>query len=66
MGNFHIAIGVSNLQGTRIEEADVLVDTEATLTKIPRQLLFDLGYHPRISYAFRSPTARCYGVTLGT
>ncbi len=46
MANFHVIISVSNLTGARFEDVSVLVDTGATLTKVPRSLLATLGIAP--------------------
>ena len=43
---FHVTIEVADLQGARWERVAVLVDTGATYTKIPRELLTHLGITP--------------------
>ena len=39
MGRVEITIAVGDPQGSRFEEVDVIVDTGATFTKVPRELL---------------------------
>src|SRR5438045_2184775 len=46
MANFHVTISVGDLTGARFEDVRVLVDTGATLTKVPRSLLTSLGIAP--------------------
>ena len=43
MGRVDITIGVGDPQGNRFEELEVIVDTGATFTKLPRELLERLG-----------------------
>ena len=43
---FRVTIEVGNLQGTRWEPLEALVDTGATRTKAPRDLLTRLGLTP--------------------
>ena len=43
MGRVDITIGVGDPQGSRFEELEVIVDTGATFTKLPRELLERLG-----------------------
>lgn len=43
---FHVTIEVSDLTGDRWEPVEVLVDTGATYTKVPRQVLARLGISP--------------------
>ena len=42
MGKLIVTIGIGNQQGTRFEDIEVIVDTGATFTAIPRALLQDL------------------------
>ena len=39
MGRVELTIAVGDPQGNRFEELDVIVDTGATFTKVPRELL---------------------------
>jgi clan AA aspartic protease len=43
MGTFHYALEVGNFDGTRFETIDALVDTGATYTFVPRDVLQRLG-----------------------
>lgn len=46
MGTFHWRIAIGDLQGEHFEEIDALVDTGATYTWIPRDVLARLGHKP--------------------
>ena len=43
MGTFQITVEIGNQSGQRFQELEVLVDTGATFTKVPRSILEALG-----------------------
>ena len=43
MGTFHHPLEIGNFEGQRFEEVDALVDTGATYTSVPREVLERLG-----------------------
>jgi len=53
MGTFSVAIEVGSPDQTSWREVDVLVDTGATYTWLPRQLLLELGHKPGWTKSFR-------------
>ena len=46
MGTFSVTVRIGDLSGTRFEEVEVLADTGATTTVIPRAILYGLGISP--------------------
>ena len=46
MGSFRVQIGIGNAAGDRFANVEALVDTGATYTWIPANLLEQLGVHP--------------------
>lgn len=46
MSQFHVTIEVADLHGRHWTPVDVLVDTGATYTKVPRNLLKNIGIEP--------------------
>lgn len=46
MGTFNLTIQISNLNGEHFEEVEVMVDTGAITTVIPRNVLEGLGIRP--------------------
>ena len=52
MGIFNITIQVGNLNGEHFEDVEVMVDTGATTTVIPRSTLEGLGIQPDIRRTF--------------
>ena len=46
MGIFNMTIQVANLNGERFEDVEVMVDTGAVTTVIPRSILEGLGINP--------------------
>ena len=46
MGTFNTTIQVANLNGEHFEDVEVMVDTGATTTVIPRSILTGLGIRP--------------------
>jgi clan AA aspartic protease len=53
MGLFHVRVELGNLEATRFESVEALVDTGATYLRAPRQLLTRLGVSPQERQAFR-------------
>ena len=53
MSTFRVTIHIADLQGQREEPLEVRVDTGATLTKAPPDLLARLGIAPRATRRFR-------------
>ena len=52
MGIFNITIQVGNLRGEHFEDVEVMVDTGATTTVIPRSTLEGLGILPAVTRTF--------------
>lgn len=52
MGTFNITIQIANLDGERYEDVEVMVDTGATTTVVPRSILQDLGVRPTVTRTF--------------
>ena len=50
MGTFHITVEIGDPQGQRFEPVEMLVDTGATFTKAPRELLEGLGVPVESTY----------------
>ena len=46
MGSFRVPIGIGDPAGDRFADVEALVDTGATYTWVPRNLLEQLGVHP--------------------
>ena len=46
MGSFRVAIGIAALEGDRFVDVEALVDTGATYTWVPRDVLEELGVRP--------------------
>ena len=46
MGIFNVTIQIGNLNGERYEDVEVMVDTGAVTTVIPRSILEGLGINP--------------------
>ena len=46
MGTFNVTIQIGNLGGEHFEDVEVMVDTGATTTVIPRGILAGLGIRP--------------------
>ena len=47
MGAFHVSIEIGDFDGRRFERVDALVDTGATYTWIPEDILTRLGLEPQ-------------------
>ena len=58
MGTFHVAIEVGDALGQVWEAVDALVDTGASYTWMPRQLLDRLGVHPQLQREFETADGR--------
>lgn len=58
MGTFYWPIALGDLQGQRFEHVQALVDTGATWTWVPRDLLERLGYRPTLKRALRTADNR--------
>lgn len=52
MGHFHVSVQVSHRDGGRFEPLEALVDTGATYTWIPREVLDSLGVVPEEEWPF--------------
>ena len=52
MGVFSAPIEIGDLEGTRFEHVDALVDTGATFTMVPASVLRNLGLEPQERGAF--------------
>ena len=50
MGTFQITFEIGDQSGQRFQELEVLVDTGATFTKVPRSILEALGIPPERTY----------------
>ena len=50
MGTFRITVEIGDPQGQRYEPVEMLVDTGATFTKVPRELLEGLGVPVESTY----------------
>ena len=46
MGTFNVTIQIANLNGEHFEDVEVMADTGATTTVIPRSILTGLGIRP--------------------
>ncbi len=53
MTNFNVRLQIGDLAGTRFEELEALVDTGATFSAAPRELLDRLGVRPARRQRFR-------------
>ncbi len=52
MGSFRVQIEIGDLAGTRFESVEALVDTGATYTLLPREILERLGVQPEEEWPF--------------
>ena len=52
MGSFRVRIEIGDPQGQRFEAVEALVDTGATYTWVPRQVLESLGHKPQREWDF--------------
>lgn len=52
MGNFRVPLSIGDPEGRRFEEVEALVDTGATYTWAPRDLLEGLGIRPEEERVF--------------
>jgi clan AA aspartic protease len=52
MGTFRISLEIGRLSGERFERLDALVDTGATYTWVPREVLDRLGIEPEEEWPF--------------
>jgi clan AA aspartic protease len=52
MGSFHQTFEIGDFAGTKFETVEALVDTGATYTWVPRDILERLGVHPEEQRAF--------------
>ena len=59
-GTFRITVEVADPLGQHFEAVDRLVDTGATFTKAPRELLERLGVPVESTYTAYSPTAAAW------
>ena len=68
MGAFRITVEIGDPQGQRFEPVEMLMDTGATFTKAPRELLEGLGVPVESTYtaelADGSPIERTLGRTM--
>ena len=64
MGSFRVRIEIANPEGARVEAVEALVDTGATYTMVPRDLLQRLGVQPEEEWPFVLADGRqvSYGV----
>ena len=46
MGTFNLTIQIANLNGEHFEDVEVMVDTGAITTVVPRHIMEGLGIHP--------------------
>lgn len=53
MGTFHIRLEIGNVEDSRFQPVDALVDTGASLTRVPRSVLERLGVGPLEPWPFR-------------
>ena len=58
MGHFRVAVQVANRAGERFEPIEALVDTGATYTWIPRDVLTQLGVTPEEEWPFELADGR--------
>jgi len=58
MGTFTVPIEIGNLDGTRFERVNALVDTGASHTVVPRPILRTLGIQPHRRWPFRLADGR--------
>jgi len=58
MGTFYWPIALGDPQGQRFEELQALVDTGATWTWVPREVLERLGHHPTLKRQLRTADDR--------
>ena len=65
MGRVEITIAVGDPQGSRFEELDVIVDTGATFTKVPRELLERLDVPVERSVRAEPADGRAVPVDVG-
>ena len=65
MGTFTVPLGVANLQGQQFIEVEALVDTGATYTSIPEDVLEPLGVEVREQRAFELADDRVVDYPVG-
>ena len=65
MGRVELTIAVGDPQGNRFEELDVIVDTGATFTKVPRELLERLEVPVERSVRAELADGRAVSVDVG-
>lgn len=65
MSTFHVTIDVAPLDGRSWRPVEVLVDTGATYTKVPRDLLGALGIIPRDHAQARGATGQVIQRDIG-
>ena len=65
MGTFNVAIEVSDLQRSRIEELEALADTGATTTVIPASVLKRLGVRPTTRQTFEYANGEQVDLDMG-
>ncbi len=58
VGHFRVAVQIGNRSGERFENMEALVDTGATYTWIPRDVLQQLGVAPEEEWPFLLADAR--------
>ena len=58
MGTFRVAIEIGDAQGQRWETVDALVDTGASYSWVPRDLLARLGVQPKFRREFMTAEER--------
>ncbi len=58
MSLFYVTIGIGDAKGERFEEIRALVDTGATWTWLPRDLLERLGHHPTLKRRLQTADKR--------
>jgi len=58
MGTFYWPIGLGDPRGERFEEIQALVDTGATWTWVPRDILEGLGHQPTLKRQLRTADNR--------
>ena len=65
MGEFHWPIGVRSADGERLETVDALVDTGASYSMFPRQMLERLGIEKRYFLPFEYANGRINHYDVG-
>ena len=58
MGTFNVAIEIGDQQGQRWEHVEALVDTGASYTWVPQDVLRRLGIEPDFSFEFETADGR--------